>query len=105
MGAPADFFVRHRIEALVHCSYDFQLHRWSDIHEQNVQGSIRLMRQAHEQGVTRIVFISTMSAFALCKSLYGRAKFEIEREAAALGAIVVRPGLIHGERPGGMVVR
>ncbi|HEX4145207.1 MAG TPA: NAD-dependent epimerase/dehydratase family protein [Pirellulales bacterium] len=102
-GAPADFFGRHRIRSLVHCSWDFRFHRWSDIEAQNVQGSIRLLRQAHEQGVSRIVFISTMSAFPGCKSLYGRAKLAVEREAAALGAIVVRPGLIYGERPGGMV--
>jgi len=102
-GAPADFFARHCIESLVHCSYDFQSHRWPEIQARNVQGSIRLLRQAHEQGVRRIIFISTMSAFAGCKSLYGRAKLEIEREATALGAIVVRPGLIYGEQPGGMV--
>jgi len=102
-GPPDDFFAGRGIEALVHCSYDFRWHRWDDIHVHNVEGSVRLLRAAHEQGVKRIVLISTMSAFEGCKSLYGRAKLEIERAAVPLGAIVVRPGLIWGQRPGGMV--
>jgi nucleoside-diphosphate-sugar epimerase len=102
-GAPRNFFKEKRINALVHCAYDFRLTDWADILEHNVKGSIRLMETARVEGVEKITFISTMSAFEGCKSLYGKAKLEIEKEALRLGAIVVRPGLIYGDEPGGMV--
>jgi nucleoside-diphosphate-sugar epimerase len=44
-----------------------------------------------------------MSAFEGCKSLYGMAKLAIEKEAHKTGAIIVRPGLVFGRGPGGMV--
>jgi nucleoside-diphosphate-sugar epimerase len=102
-GAPPGFFRDEGVEALVHCAYDFRLTAWRDILEQNVKGSIRLMETAREEGVERLVFISTMSAFEGCRSLYGRAKLEIEKEALRLGAVVIRPGLVYGDRPGAMV--
>jgi nucleoside-diphosphate-sugar epimerase len=102
-GPPDGFFEREKITALVHCAYDFRLVTWPDIHRTNVRGSIRLMERARAAGVDRIVVISTISAFEGCRSLYGRAKLEIEKEALRLGATVVRPGLIYGENPGAMV--
>lgn len=102
-GAPRGFFREEKVDALVHCAYDFSLTSWRDIFEHNVKGSIRLMETARAEGVGKIVFISTMSAFEGCRSLYGRAKLEIEKEAMRLGAVVVRPGLVYGERPGAMV--
>src|ERR1044072_4093979 len=102
-GAPQGFFSEEKVDALVHCAYDFGLTSWRDIFEHNVKGSIRLLETAREEGVRHIVFISTMSAFEGCRSLYGKAKLEVEREALRLGAVVVRPGLVYGERPGAMV--
>lgn len=102
-GAPPGFFREERIGALVHCAYDFRLTAWRDILEHNVKGSIRLMETAAAEGVERIVFISTMSAFEGCRSLYGRAKLEIERVALRLGAVVIRPGLVYGDHPGALV--
>src|ERR1044072_1843089 len=101
-GAPPGFFRSEKVDALVHCAYDFGLTSWRDIFEHNVKGSIRLLETAREEGVEKMVFISTMSAFEGCRSLYGRAKLEVEREALRLGAVVVRPGLVYGERPGAM---
>ena len=46
-----------------------------------------------------------MSAFDGCVSLYGEAKLAIERAALAAGALVLRPGLIHGENAGAMFGR
>lgn len=102
-GAPQGFFDEEKVDALVHCAYDFGLTSWRDIFEHNVKGSIRLLETARAEGVGKIVFISTMSAFEGCRSLYGKAKLEVEREALRLGAVVVRPGLVYGERPGAMV--
>ena len=89
------------VELLVHCAYDFRPWRWPEIERINVAGSERLLDAAAAAGVERIVHVSTMSAFAGCVSLYGRAKLEIERRAREHGAINLRPGLVFGERPGG----
>lgn len=102
-GAPPEFFRQQRVSVLVHCAWDFSLTRRSDIFAQNVEGSIRLMRQAHTEGVETIIFISTISAFDGCRSLYGMAKLAVEEEAYRLGAVIVRPGLVYGEKAGGIV--
>jgi nucleoside-diphosphate-sugar epimerase len=89
-------------DALVHCAYDFRAVEWSDIRAKNVEGSIRLMDTARRAGIARIVFISTISAFDGCRSLYGKAKLEIERAARDRNAWSIRPGLVFGEKPGAM---
>src|SRR5207253_1039840 len=50
--------------------------------------------------IPKIIFISTISAFEGCRSLYGRAKLEIEKIALDCGALVIRPGLVYGSGPG-----
>lgn len=92
-------------DVLVHCSYDFRLTTWPDIFEINVTGSIALFEAAQQAGVRQLIFISSISAYDGCHSLYGRAKLEIERAVRRLGGVVIRPGLIFGDRPGGMVGR
>jgi nucleoside-diphosphate-sugar epimerase len=101
-GAPDEFFKHENIDALVHCAYDFRPTKWPDIYRVNVQGSVDLIKSAKEQGVKKIIYISTMSAFEGCKSLYGKAKLAIEEAASKLGAIIIRPGLIYGDQAGGM---
>jgi nucleoside-diphosphate-sugar epimerase len=88
--------------ALVHCAYDFAPRKWSEVVAINVRGSEQLLHAAKAAGVARLVFISSLSAFAGCRSLYGRAKLEIEKTALSLGALVVRPGLVYGDQPGGV---
>jgi nucleoside-diphosphate-sugar epimerase len=92
-------------DALVHCAYDFSKLGWPEIYETNVAGSERLLNAAHEAGITRIVFISTISAFKGCRSLYGKGKLQVEGIAHTLGGWVVRPGLAYGDHPGGMFGR
>lgn len=93
------------VRALVHCAYDFTGVRWPEIHRTNVTGTEKLLRAAQAAGVPRIICISTISAFDGCRSLYGRAKLEIERAALEARALVLRPGLIYGDEPGAMVGR
>ncbi len=83
-------------DALVHAAYDFSVTRWPDIERVNIEGSRRLFAAAQEAGIDRIVCISTLAAFPGARSLYGRAKLEIERAAIEVGATVVRPGLVWG---------
>jgi nucleoside-diphosphate-sugar epimerase len=91
--------------ALVHCAYDFGALGWPRIHDVNVRGSELLLRAARNAGVERLVYISSISAFEGCPSLYGKAKLETERIAHSLGAWVIRPGLVYGSGSGGMFAR
>lgn len=91
------------VDALVHCAYDFRPRKWDAILAVNVAGSIALLRAARENGVRRVVFISSFSSFAGCRSLYGKAKLEIEAAALDLGCAVVRPGLVWSKNPGALL--
>jgi nucleoside-diphosphate-sugar epimerase len=92
-------------DALVHCAYDFGPRRWEDIAAVNVTGSQKLLDAACQAGLGSVVLISTLSAFSGCRSLYGKAKLEIESVAQAVGAYVIRPGLVYSDNPGGMFGR
>jgi len=91
------------VDVLVHCAYDFKAYGWEEIRKSNVDGSMALFRAAQAAGVKRLILISSISAFDGCTSLYGKAKLELEKQAAAIGAIIVRPGLVYGAGPGGMM--
>jgi nucleoside-diphosphate-sugar epimerase len=101
-GPPDGYFQDSGVDALVHCAWDFSLVTESDIWRDNVRGSLRLLEQAQRAG-TRVVFISTISAFPGCRSLYGKAKLAVEKRVMELGGTVVRPGLVFGDLPGGIV--
>jgi nucleoside-diphosphate-sugar epimerase len=91
-------------DALIHCAYDFQASTWDEIKRTNVDGSLALLAAAHAARVPTIIFISTLSAFSGCRSMYGRAKLAVEEAAARFGVISIRPGLVFdGDRPRGMV--
>jgi nucleoside-diphosphate-sugar epimerase len=90
------------VDALVHCAYDFKPLRWRDLQAVNVAGTAKLFEVARGAGVEKIVCLSTISAYEGCRSLYGRAKLEIERIARDHGALSIRPGLVYGPGPGGM---
>lgn len=102
LGKEIDFG-RTKLDVLVHCAYDFSLSRWQDIERVNVRGSSLLFDSVRRAGVDKMVFISTLSAYENCQSLYGRAKMAIEKEAIELDAVIVRPGLVFGRNAGGMV--
>lgn len=88
--------------AFVHCAYDFQPLRRDEIRAVNVEGSQKLLAAARAAGIPKIIFISSISAFDGCRSLYGKAKLEIEKIALENGALVIRPGLVYGNDSGGM---
>jgi nucleoside-diphosphate-sugar epimerase len=90
------------VEALVHCAYDFKPLRWDEIRAVNVDGSRKLLAAARAAGVAKIICISSISTYDGCRSLYGKAKLEIEKLALDSGALVIRPGLVYGSGPGGM---
>ncbi len=89
-------------DALVHAAYDLSLTSPADIWRVNVAGTRRLLEAAKEAAVGRIIVLSSMSAFAGTAQLYGRAKLNIEAMTIKLGGCAVRPGVVYGERAGGM---
>jgi nucleoside-diphosphate-sugar epimerase len=91
------------VSALVHCAYDLKLVRREEIRAVNVEGSRKILDAAHAAKISKIIFVSSISAFDGCRSLYGQAKLEIEKIALGNGALVIRPGLVYGNHPGGMV--
>ena len=90
-------------DALVHAAWDMKAVSSDEIQRVNVEGSRRLFEAAKAAGVSRIVFISSISAFPGCRSLYGQSKLAVEKIAASMGAVVIRPALVYGEQTGGMV--
>ena len=91
------------VDVLVHCAYDPIPVSWKEISTINIQGSIQLFEAARIGGVKQIIYISSISAFDNCKSLYGQAKLKIEKEVAKIGGAIIRPGLIFGENIGGFL--
>jgi nucleoside-diphosphate-sugar epimerase len=91
------------IDVVVHCAYDLSVTSRSEIWETNVFGTRSLFDLVVSNGVRRTIFVSSMSAYAGTRQIYGRAKLESEKDALARGMCVVRPGLVYGPRGGGMV--
>jgi nucleoside-diphosphate-sugar epimerase len=90
------------VTVLVHAAWDFGQRKAADNWKSNVIGSRRLIGAALASGVQQIVFVSTLSAFSGARSEYGKSKLAVERMVLEAGGTVVRPGLVWGDRPGGM---
>ena len=90
------------VNALVHCAYDFKPLRRDEIRAVNVEGSRKILEAARAAAVGKIICISSIAAYDGCRSLYGKAKLEIEKIALDNGALAIRSGLVYGSEPGGM---
>src|ERR1700722_4236913 len=89
-------------DALIHAAYDLTLTSSADIWRVNVEGTRSLLTAAKEAGTSRVIVLSSMSAFEGTSQLYGRAKLNIEAITVGLGGCAIRPGLVHGDQAGGM---
>ncbi|MBL7713891.1 MAG: NAD-dependent epimerase/dehydratase family protein [Bdellovibrionales bacterium] len=87
-------------DILVHAAHDFRPRKLPDLLRINCDGSKRIFQAAKAAGVSRILFISSVSAFEGCESIYGRCKLMTEKIAAQASAQVIRPGLIFGGKDG-----
>jgi nucleoside-diphosphate-sugar epimerase len=87
---------------LIHGAWDLTLVSAGDVWGVNVSGSQRLLRDAADAGVRRVIFISSMSAYKETRQLYGQAKLACERTACNLGGVSTRLGLVYGPGWGGM---
>lgn len=85
----------------VHLAHDFN---GAAGHARSVSGTLRLVHQLAEAGAERQVVVSSFSAHAQATSMYGRAKYALERAIDDVPHVVIaRPGLILGA--GGLVGR
>ena len=82
---------------LVHCAYDTRFRSAARAHAVNVEGSRRLFAACREQGVARIVFVSSLSAHADAVSVYGRSKLAVEALLDPERDLALRVGTIVGE--------
>ncbi len=90
------------VNCLVHSAWDLKETNPRRNWEINVEGSKRLVAAALDDGVDRIIFVSSMSAYFGTKQEYGLAKLAVERTVLEAQQIVVRPGLVYGGASGGM---
>jgi nucleoside-diphosphate-sugar epimerase len=84
-------------DALIHAAWDF--HAQDD---RNVAGSTRLFERAAAEGIPRILFISSLSAFEGCRSRYGKSKLAVENELTRFGGCSVRLGFVIDETDHGL---
>ena len=93
------------VRALIHCAWDMSATGEPDSRRTNIEPGKALFLQATELGIRQQVFISSISAFAGCESRYGQAKFEVEQfiQSQNLSVAIVRPGLVFGDTPGGVM--
>ena len=102
LGQPLDPSAFDGIDALIHAAWVLAGKDTDDLWRQNVAGTRMLLESASAAGVSRIVFVSSMSAFFGTRQAYGLMKLAAERTVLDAGGVVVRPGLVYGDSPGGM---
>ncbi len=90
------------VDTLIHGAYDLNATRARDIARVNVEGTRRLVEACAAAGV-RFILISSMSAYAGTRQLYGRAKLASEADVLRAGGSAVRLGLVYGGPGGGMI--
>jgi nucleoside-diphosphate-sugar epimerase len=88
------------VTCVVHTAWDLKETNRRRNWEVNVEGSKRLIAAALEEGVGRVIFVSSMSAYFGTKQEYGLAKLAVERTVLEAHQVVVRPGLVYGSVPG-----
>ncbi len=80
------------IDVIIHCAHDFE---WGAL-KKNIQGTIAIAEAARHQGVSKQIFISSLSARSDAITEYGKAKYEIERYFLQHQGIIVRSGTVLG---------
>jgi nucleoside-diphosphate-sugar epimerase len=102
LGRPVDGTILQDVDTLIHAAWVLSGKDTSQLWRENVIGSRGLIEAAATAGVQKVVFISSMSAYFGTRQAYGLMKLAVERTALDMGCVVVRPGLVYGESPGGM---
>ena len=105
-GGDMDLLAQHlrerRVTHLIHAAWDMQASSAQEVKRICVGGSLDLLAAARRAGVEKFIFISTISAFQGARSTYGRSKLEVEQAFREAGGLVLRLGLVYGDRAGGV---
>jgi nucleoside-diphosphate-sugar epimerase len=86
-----------RAGVIIHAGWDFKIQGSESNNKINLEGSENLIRlcQSHKTNhKLKFLFISSMSAFRDCASVYGQTKLAVESIVIQNGGIVIRPGFI-----------
>ena len=102
LGEPVAPGVLDGVDLLIHGAYDLTLTEPAAIEAVNVRGTRLLFTAAQAAGVQQQVLISSMSAYAGTKQIYGSAKLRCEDITREVGGTSVRLGLVYGPGWGGM---
>jgi nucleoside-diphosphate-sugar epimerase len=78
---------------LINCAFDFKSVGSGDAKEKFASFA-RNLAALSRTGAAGLINISTMSAYAGCRTEYGREKLMVEEIFAGLGGVNIRPGLI-----------
>lgn len=87
---------------IIHAAWNMHSSRLDELQDTAVAGSARLLDTAKAIGA-KLIFISSISAFAGARSAYGKAKLQVEEAVIRSGGIVLRLGLVLGTGTGGMI--
>ena len=98
----AETLQARNVKTLVHAAWDMRANNLREMEKSCVRGSAALFEAAARAGVERIVFISSISAFELCRSAYGKTKLSVEKLLQGGANVVFRLGLVFGDKPGGV---
>ena len=90
------------IDVLIHAAWNLGSNSDAQSWDQNVVSARKLFECAQKNGVTKVIFISSMSAYEGTRQSYGLMKLSVEQTALDLGYAVVRPGLVYGPGAKGM---
>lgn len=88
------------VVAVVHCAYDLRARDRAEIERINIGGTEKLLNAA---GSVPFVLISSQSAYAGTRQIYGRVKLACEDLVSTRGGTSLRLGLVHGGADGGMI--
>lgn len=84
----------HEGDVLIHCAHDGSTALPANF---NVGANARLFDQARKAGISKIVFISSLSASADAHSGYGTQKYLTEQLLDFSRDLAIRPGLVVGD--------
>jgi nucleoside-diphosphate-sugar epimerase len=89
------------VSHLVHAAWDMNASFENELQRSCVAGSRNLLTAARQANLKKVTFISTISAFEGARSAYGRSKLKVEDMFRHENGLVLRLGLVYGERSGG----
>jgi nucleoside-diphosphate-sugar epimerase len=90
------------IDVVIHCAYDWAPNSWDDVLRVNVEGTRRLLDASVASGA-RFILVSSVSAYAGTRQMYGNAKLATEQLTLSVGGNAVRLGTVYGGANGGLV--